>query len=60
MSPLYLFERSDVGLVLLDRELKVLAMNSLSTKSSSLVVVATLPRPPRRCALKAVTGWALM
>lgn len=32
MSPLYLFERSDVGLVLLDRELKVLAMNSFARR----------------------------
>ena len=37
----------------------VFATNSLSTKSSSLTVVAALPRPPRRCAWYSVTGCAL-
>jgi LytTR family transcriptional regulator, CO-responsive transcriptional regulator RcoM len=31
-SPLYLFERSEVGVVLLDRELKVVAMNSYARR----------------------------
>ena len=38
----------------------VLAMKSWSTQSSSLVLAACLPRPPRRCARYSESGCALM
>ena len=38
----------------------VLATNSVDIQSSSLVVVAAFPRPPRFCALYSVNGWLFM
>jgi len=51
-----------VHLARLEKQSKVscvLAMNSLSTKSSSLTVVAARPRPPRFCARYSDSGCAL-
>ena len=39
-SPLYLLERSDVGLVQLDRDLKVVAMNSFARRVQIPTVAA--------------------